>query len=74
MAIIGHRLLAPRERRWGRGGLSVYRLPSGVTKEPGREDNQGSVEDCEKWYVSTADILEGEVGGGGEQRTKEGEN
>ena len=53
-------------------GPSVYRSPSSVTKEPRRDDDQGTVENYNEKRVrsATTDILEG----GRERRTKEGEN
>ena len=51
-------------------GSSVCRLPSGVTKEPGREDDQDRVENYEQRCISATDT----EGGGAGRRTKEGEN
>jgi len=51
---------------------SVYRSPSSVTKEPRRNDDQGTVENCDEKMTrsATTDI----PGGAGGQHTKEDEN
>jgi len=43
-------------------GPSVYRSPSSVTKEPRRDDDQGTVENCDEKMVrsATTDMCQGE--------------
>ena len=61
-----------RDRKRGRGSPSVYRSPSSVTKEPRRNDDQGTVENCDEKMARSA-ITE-IPGGAGGRHTKEDEN
>lgn len=54
-------------------GFSIFRLPFGVTKEPGREDDQDTIENCERKGASVRPARKGEAERGG-QRTEKGED